>query len=232
VCGAARAARYDPGTGRAAEQLGRWAAAEFIVNLDFFAVRDDFVQLFEFLWQETDCRVAESYSLFDAELRWFDFFDDIERAYQLGDDPHGSGMAVGLALWSPSVMPKYMIERIKLDRRRVKGHAHRYTIKGSGLITLIAGGKSASVITRSRMGHISEKRAAAYGTHEGVDWPALVKLGRKIEYRVRSRIAAAKTNERSLPILPAAFQLAISGTELRETDRAPWRYTIAPPDSA
>ena len=148
------------------------------MNLDFFAVRDDFEHLLQFIWQETDCRVAESYSAFDADLRWFDFFGDLERAYQLGEDPHGSGMAVALVLWSPTVMPKYKIERIELDKRRVKGHSHRYTITGSGLISLIAGGRSDSVITRSRMGNISEKRAIAYGTAEGVNWAALAKLDR------------------------------------------------------
>jgi hypothetical protein len=198
------------------------------MNLDFFAVREDFRRLFEFIWQETDCRVAEGYSLFDQELRWFHFFDELTEAYPIGEDRSGSGNAVSLVLWSPTVMPSYRLERIELDQRRVKGHTHRYSIRGSGFITLIAGGSHGQVVTRSRMGDISEKRALAYGTASGVDWKALGTLGRKIDYHVRKRMAATKTVQSSLPVLPEAYRLFREGAEMREVAGGSWKYDVLP----
>jgi len=52
------------------------------VKLDFFALRSDFEQLCQFIWQETDCRIAESYSRYDHELRWFDFFEELEVTFR------------------------------------------------------------------------------------------------------------------------------------------------------
>lgn len=197
------------------------------MNLSFFALRDDFRHLFEYLWQETDCQIAESYSTYDHDLRWFHFFEDLERAYAVGENPSGSSVSgISLVLWSPSVMPIYRIERIELDRRRVKGHTHRYRIHGSGLISLLLGGRCGNVITRSQASDISEKRARHYGTADGVEWDQLRRLGRKIDYHVRRRMAVASTSRPSLAVLPAAYQLVLSGTELKETDRSDWTYRI------
>src|SRR5258708_20977712 len=135
-------------------------------------------------------------------------------------------MAVSLVLWSPTVMPSYRIECIELDPRRVKGDTHRYTIAGSGFVNLIAGGRHANVITRSRVGDISEQRARAYGNEAGVDWSALRKLSRKIEYHVRKRMAEAKTTARSILVLSGAYALVNDGVELREAAGALWKYEV------
>jgi hypothetical protein len=197
------------------------------VKLDFFALRSDFESLFEFIWQETDCRVAEAYSPFDHELRWFDFFGDIADAYPIGTDHRASKVSCSFMLWSRSAAPTFRIQRIALDQRRVKGHTHRYSISGTGLIHLSLGGLDGNVITPSSMGHISQQRARVYGTGEHVDWPALLKLARKIDYHVRKRLASAKTLQRSIPILPEAHEKYNLGWELREGAGSTWKYDVA-----
>jgi hypothetical protein len=196
------------------------------VKLDFFALRADVKNLFEFIWQETDCRVAESYSPFDHELRWFDFFEDIAGAYPIGTDQRVSKVSCSFMLWSPSVTPTFKIERIALDQRRVKGHSHRYSIGGTGLIHVLLGGLDRDVITPSSMGHISQQRARVYGTEDQADWPALTKLARKIDYHVRRRLASAKTVPRSIPVLPEAHEKYKLGCQLREGG-ATWKYEVA-----
>jgi hypothetical protein len=123
-------------------------------------------------------------------------------------------------------MPTYKLERISLDPRRVKGHTHRYSISGAGLLFLATGGKHESLVTPSYVSHMSERRALVYGAHDGVDWAALAKLGRQIDYHVRKRLAVAKTKERSVPVLDGACKLVINGAELRE-GRGIWKYTLA-----
>ena len=72
-----------------------------MANLDFYAVREDMINLLEFIYAETDCRVFESYSKFDQNLQEFASTEQLLSAYDIGQDPHGNGYAVLLQLWSP-----------------------------------------------------------------------------------------------------------------------------------
>jgi hypothetical protein len=92
-----------------------------MANLDFYAVREDLIDLLSFIYAETDCRLFESYSEFDKDLREFKSTEQLLSAYDLGCDPHGNGSAVLLTLWSPSVSSNVKVERISLDARKCKG---------------------------------------------------------------------------------------------------------------
>src|SRR5688572_17127005 len=104
-----------------------------MANLDFFATKPDFEQLFAFLFAQTDFRVFESYSEFGQSLREFSSFADLCAAYAVGEDKHGNGHAALLQLWSPSVMAKPVIERINLDPKKCEGATFRFRHSGLGL---------------------------------------------------------------------------------------------------
>src|SRR5262245_32919755 len=104
-----------------------------MANCDFFATRPDLEQVFAFVFGETDFQVFESYSEFGQPLRKFDSFADLCAAFDVGQDAHGNGTAAPLQLWSPSVMPKPKIERIKLDPVKCKVFTFRFDIRGNGL---------------------------------------------------------------------------------------------------
>jgi hypothetical protein len=183
-----------------------------MASLDFYALRDDMRALLEFLFGETDLRVFESYSEYDAELREFRSTDELTRTFDLGSDSHGDGTAVLLQMWSPSVMQRIDIERIEL---KVPGHTFRHRVAGVGLLQLYFGGRHQRVITDSHFGHWNEAgaRQRAAGDPDTVDWQALTRLSGRIQRHIRNRMAVGKLRAR--PILPAALTALRSGFMLR-----------------
>ena len=183
-----------------------------MASIDFYALKDDIRGLLHFIFEETDLRIFESYSEFDAELRQFHSFEELSAAFSLGNDTHGGGHAVLLQLWSPSVMERVEFERIALT---VPGHSFRYCISGVGLIQLYFGGQHECVITNSHYGHWSQAgaRQRAAGDVDTVNWSALSRLSGRIQRHIRGRMAVAKVRGR--PIFPAAFVALQRGLGLR-----------------
>jgi hypothetical protein len=129
--------------------------------------------LLAFVFTDTDCRVYETYSQYDAELREFRSLGECEAALAIGVDPHGHGVAQQLALWSPRVMPPPTVRRIPLS---VQDHSFRYTIEGCGLLWLHLGGEHQGTITESSLGYFTEPGARRKCTvkpgPDSVDWSA------------------------------------------------------------
>ena len=180
--------------------------------MDFYALKDDIRGIVHFIFEETDFRIFESYSEYDAELREFRSSDDLSAAFSLGNDPHGHGNAIPLQLWSPSVMPKVEFELITL---KVVGHSFRYRISGVGLIQIYFGGEHEGIISDSHYGHWSEAgaRQRAVGDANAVDWSALSRLSGKLQRHIRNKMAVAKVRGRS--ILPDAYAAVQRGLGLR-----------------
>lgn len=196
-----------------------------MANLDFFATRPDFEQLFAFLYGETDFRVFESYSEFGQSVREFPSFADLCSAFDVGRDKHGSGSAATLQLWSPSVMAEPKIERIELDPEKCGGFKFRFCVSGYGLVQLYLGGVHDRVITKSHYGHFSERGAAQWGDVSDVNWGALGKISGRVQRHIRRKLAVAKVPGR--PVLAGAYQLNTEGYELKESVHAPWTYVAA-----
>jgi hypothetical protein len=195
-------------------------------NLDFFAAEADVRAVIDFLYSSTDVRVFESYSEYDAELREFRSSDELAAIFPLGVDPHGNGHAILLQLWSPSVMRELVIRRFALDPSACNGHSFRHCIEGGGLIQLYLGGVCGRVVTKSHYGHQSEVRARAWQVDEGVRWAALKTLSSRIQYHVRSRLAAGKAGSR--PVLPQALSMARAGYTLKDAIQSPIVYELPP----
>jgi len=193
-------------------------------NCDFFAAEADLRALLDFLYQQTDVRVFESYSVPEAELQEFTSVEALCEAFRIGLDEHGNGHAALLQLWSPSVMKQPRIERFALDPEACAGRTFRHRIAGAGLIQLHLGGVCGKVVTMSHLGHQSLARAQAWGIDDGVDWEALKKLSGRIAYHLRHRLAAGKVPGR--PVLSQALGLAQSGYELKLATQTPWRFEL------
>jgi hypothetical protein len=194
------------------------------VNLDFFAGEADQRAVLDFLFLSTDVRVFESYSEFDSELREFRSTDELAAVFPLGTDPHGTGNAVLLQLWSPSVMRELTIRRLNLKPEHCDGHTFRHNIEGGGLMQLYLGGLCGRVVTMSHFGHQSQVRAQKWEVDEGVDWQALQTLSSRIQYHLRKRLAAGKVPGR--PVLPQAMELARAGFALKIATQTPWSFEL------
>ncbi len=195
-----------------------------MANLDFFAARDDQIAIIEFILAETDFRIFETASAFGEPLKAFRSIAELDAVARLGTDKHGNGTAHLLQLWSPSVMKKLEIERIKLDPKTCRGHTFRESIGGWALVQLYLGGVHGRAITKSHIGHNSETRARNWGNKGGVDWAALKKLSNRLRYHVSRRLAVAKAPGR--PVLPAAHALVKQGYLLKELAHSDWSHEI------
>ncbi|MBA4149612.1 MAG: hypothetical protein H0X66_15990 [Verrucomicrobia bacterium] len=183
-----------------------------MASIAFYALKDDIRGLFHFIFEETDFRVFESYSAYDAELREFRSYDELSDAFALGLDAHGHGHAVLLRLWSSTVTQEVEFERISL---KVPGHSFRYRISGIGLVQLYLGGEHAGIITDSHYGHWNEAgaRQRSGGNVDSVNWDVLSQVSGRLQRHLRNRMAVAKVRGR--PILPAAFAALQRGVGLR-----------------
>ena len=187
-----------------------------MANFDFYAVEQDIAKILEFIYAETDCRVLESYSENDRDLREFKSVSEVLDAY--------NSKSVGtflLQLWSPSVSSEVVIRKISLDPRKCNGATHRFSIEGWGLMQLYFGRIQNEEIHPSHFGHNSEKRARNWestfldelGSADGWDWEFLKKISGKIQHQIRKKLAASKINSR--PILEAAFKEVSKGFSLK-----------------
>ncbi len=193
-----------------------------MAQLDFFAIHRDHRHVIEFLYAETDFHIFEMYSEFGQELREFKSFQELDAAFNIGQDRHGNGYCPTLSLWSPSVMPSPKISLVQLDPTRCHGFTFRYTVGGWGAVQFYLGGLQKLMITKSHFGHWSERGARSRGHRSGVDWAALAKLSNRVRYHISKRLAVAEAPGR--PVLAAAYKLYSVGHRLKESAGHPMSY--------
>ena len=192
-----------------------------MANLDFYATREDQLALLEFVLKDARCRVFESYSRFDMELREFKRPAEIDQAYNLatcGSKPPNHTAL--LQLLAPDVSTNVNIRRIELDKRRVKEGSFRFCLEGWGLIQLYLGSVGHLKISCSHFGHNSEARARNWepnliqslGPVDAWDWKELEHASRRIRYHISRRLSQAKTGSR--PVLRDAETSRGAGYEL------------------
>ena len=180
----------------------------------FFAARDDLVDVFRFVYTETDCRVFETYSRFDEKRREFPDLEAIASLRELGE---GTGLQLGL--WSPASGPKPVERRVDLNPGAVPGHTHRYVTEGCSIITLQCGGVRLDTLEATHMvwwtkASALKKAHPELGAHS-VDWPVLGGLARRIRAHIDRRLSRARANR--LPVLGHAADLARQGVRLRSS---------------
>ncbi|MGH7627778.1 MAG: hypothetical protein ACREOJ_20980 [Gemmatimonadaceae bacterium] len=188
----------------------------------FYAAADDARAVLDHVFESTDCRVYEAYSEYDRPLREFASRSLIEQAWPLGDDPHATGAAVFLQLWSPQTVGAPRIERIRLQSGAVHGRTHRYVIGGWGLLQLQFGGVAGRTLTASRLALNSKSRAARWqdtyldklGPIDAWDWSRLARVARALQSHLRHHLSVERLGTR--PVLRAAAQLREAGFVLRE----------------
>jgi hypothetical protein len=183
----------------------------------FYAARLDEVDVLRFVLDETDCHVYESYSRYDQELRRFISLEEAQDALAIGSDRPADSRTALLDLWSPATGGEVSMRRYSL---KLRDASFRYEITGWGLFRLQLGGAGDGVVEDSWFAHNTQKRAEKWsdtygelGPPDAWDWEAVTKLGRRIIYHVRNRLAVAKVG--SAAVLPQADELKHAGWTLR-----------------
>lgn len=181
-----------------------------MANLDFFSVKEDQVNLLNYIFANTHFSVFESSSDFDKNLRHFKTTEELMENCKLGLDNFGYGTSVTLQLWQKNIDKESFIKKIDLNKST--GHSFRYSLQGFGLIQLYFGGIYKNMITSSHFGSFEEKGALKHGFNGNLDWMLLKKEFNIIANYIKrdSKIKAG-----SMIVMKKAHALGKSGNKLK-----------------
>ncbi|MBO0358201.1 hypothetical protein J0X19_09620 [Hymenobacter sp. BT186] len=187
------------------------------MNYNFYASQDDKLALLQYLFNETDLHLYDSYSAYGEEVSEYSCLEEITSKFDLDS---GSQSAVMFQLWSPLFSGAIHCERINLDPDYCQGHTFRYRTSGRGLIQLYLGGRNSQGLHYSHLGHYSEKGAAAWesvspslGRTSLWNWQVINSTSRKLKYLLHNKWAVEKRG--SIGILPGAAALEQQGVLLK-----------------
>jgi hypothetical protein len=178
-----------------------------VPNLDFFAARPDLDALLDFVFDETECQVFESYSTPGHPLVKFASTAEVLHMF----DSSG-GVHLGLMLYADAMKGRYRIRRFDLKRELFPDTPWRETVEGWGLIQLELNGVRNGRLEHCHTNHNSEARAlkweATYPDFPPVqewDFGAVSRISSRINRHVRTRLAVAKVGSRPLLAGAQAF---------------------------
>lgn len=187
------------------------------MTYDFFADRDDKIEILNFIFTQTDFQVFDCDSAFGQEIKEYKKTDDIIKKFDLKT---GGQFAVTFQLWTPRFKGDLIFRKVDLDPNHCGGHTFRYSTNGWGLIQLYFGGINNNELHRSHIGHQSEKRALNWKTeHKELglvnkwDWKEVEQAGRKLKYQINNKMTKRKLN--TFGVLVGADKLEGQGIKFR-----------------
>jgi len=160
-----------------------------MIPLQFFALEEDLVQLFEYLLDREGMVAIERNSEIGQTARSFSTAAELARAYSLGFDADGSSFAVLVAVWSRRVRPRPTPERVQLSRA---GGGWRETVRGAGLFSFDLGGLGPRGISHSTFQVDSPSSGSDAGDLAGVrvNWAIHDRLAKAIRSYLRGEWCA------------------------------------------
>lgn len=180
------------------------------MQYNFFACRQDKIDVLDYLLRETDLQIFDSYSPYGQEVRQFRTLDEISEAFDWEKE------IVTLKLWSPSFKGHYKFRKINLNPRSCNGYEFRYCIEGWGLIQISFGIISEKLLQSTVISHFTEKGAQRWetsGNDKGPvsdwDWASVNSYSRKLKYHIHKKMAVRLQNGSA--VLPEAARLEKEG---------------------
>ena len=187
------------------------------MTYDFFADKNDKLEIFNFILNKTDLIIYDSYSSYEQDISQYQSVDEISSKFDL---INGDKFAVTFQLWSPRHKAKPIFEKIELNPKYCDGHSFRYSTIGWGLIQLFFGGIENNELHRSHIGHFNEKGAFARqdtsernGKVSDWDWKEIQVTSRQLKYQIHNKFAVRKLG--SFGILKGADILEKQGIKFR-----------------
>jgi hypothetical protein len=180
---------------------------------DFYALRNDFLSILDFIFNQPGWVLVEGSSRPDQPLRRFASRSEVDLAIELGvEDAY-------LALHAPSMRAPIVEQGITFKPGAVPGAYGRTNAGGWGLIQVYMISPRKNQIRPSHTGHNSEARARKWepiyshelGAVEAWDWREVERISSRLNRFIR-HLAIGK--ERSRVILPAAAGAVKDGAAL------------------
>lgn len=175
-----------------------------MAQLDFYALRSDIELVLEFVFDQTDCRVFESYSRPGYELREFLSLDSLRESDFL-EANHGRYF---LRLLSRSINCEPTVREFTLT----KTGQTRQAVNAPGMFQITEGHRldtQDDALSWSTFGHWNEAGAKQRSNYpddllEAVDWKRMRRISGQIQRHIKNKLAVAKIRTR--PVLPGAYK--------------------------
>jgi len=179
------------------------------MSYNFFADKEDKLQIIDFIFRETDLRIFDHSSPSGEDIREYFKVEEIADKFELH---YGGRFAACFQLWSPNHGSRPLFRKINLDPKKCKGHTFRYSTDGWGLIQLYFGGVESNGLNQSHIGHFNRKEAAKNesithfnGRVNDWNWTEIEKTSRKLKNHIHNSLAIRKIG--SVGVLLAAERL-------------------------
>lgn len=179
------------------------------MTYDFFADKDDKIQILDFIFRETDLQIFDLGSPYGQKVNQYKATEEVVSKFDLHN---GDKFAVTFQLWTPRFKGDLVFRKVELDPKRCNGHRFRYSTDGWGLIQLNFGGVKNGELNRSHIGHQSQKRAIAWETNKldlgqvsTWNWSEVENVARGLKYQIHNKMTARKIE--SVGVLPGADKL-------------------------
>jgi hypothetical protein len=187
------------------------------MNYNFFAVKDDKLDILDYIFTETDLHIYELSSKYEQEIKEFKTVSEIDSRFDLDN---GNEFAVTFQLWTQRHKGSPIFRKINLIPQKCQGHTFRYSTDGWGLIQLYFGGIRNNELNHSHIGHFNEKGALRneiphhfMGKVNSWDWNEINATSRKLKYYIHNKLSVRKIG--SFGILKGADLIEKQGFKLR-----------------
>ncbi|RAK18957.1 hypothetical protein B0I03_1221 [Flavobacterium aquaticum] len=177
------------------------------MNYDFFANKEDKIEIIEFILKNTDLRIFDSYSEPESEIKEYKTIEDFNSKLNIETE-----IDLHFQLWNKNFGRDIEFERIELNPKYCNGKKYRFATRGFGLIQLYFGKLEKNVLSKSHIGHFNEKGAKKWENignrneqTEDWNWIEIAKNSRKLQYEISKKLAVKKVN--SYEILKGAESL-------------------------
>lgn len=183
---------------------------------DFFASATDKQNILDFIFEETNLRIFDSYSDYDQEITEYKNTKEIISKFQIDKEKH---LPAKFNLWSSDFGNEILFRKIELNPKYSKGHSFRFASNGWGLIQLYFEELKADFLKYSHLGHFNQKGALSkkdtsdfMGSVDKWDWKRIELTARKLKYHIQNKLAVKKVG--SFGILAGANMLEQNGIKL------------------
>ena len=179
----------------------------------FYALDEDRLGILRFIFENTDCKIYETTSEANHDLRSFETLDNLLVGYD--KDKLLNGFVL-FNLYSPSMKGNPKFERTEVEEKPWQRAAWYIRLTGWGLIQLHLNGWKDGRIDRSDAGCNSEKRALKWespnlerlGSVTDWNWEAVSSMSGKLCRHIR-KLGVDKIQGK--PIIPVVHKLITEG---------------------
>ena len=187
------------------------------MTYDFFADKEDKLEILEYIFKKTDLRVYDLSSLPGQEICEYKSTNEISEKFDLDN---GDKFANTFQLWEPNHQGKPIFNKIILDPKYCNGNKFRFSTEGWGLIQLYLGGIKNNELHHSHIGHFSERGAVSWESTNETNgkvnlwnWKEIQSTSSKLKYIIHDKFSIRKID--SFGVLKGADKLSKNGVILR-----------------